>query len=164
MKKVLLAATLVIGSIMYTSADAQVRVSINANFTRQPSWGPAGYDYAQFYYLPDINAYYDVQARQFICFNRGSWVYTTALPGSYRNYDLYRGYKVVMNEPRPYVNNYVHRSKYRGFKNYRQAQVMNYEIYDRRNDRFDHKYDGNDRYDHRYDNAKNDRRDRSERW
>ena len=101
MKRFLLATTLFIGSIAYTSADAQVRVSVHANIGNQPNWGPAGYDYAQFYYLPDIDMYYDVQARQFVYFDRGRWVYATALPVNHRNYDLYGGYKVVMNDQRP---------------------------------------------------------------
>lgn len=124
MKKVLLATTLFIGSMICTSADAQVRVSINANIGNQPLWGPAGYDYAGFYYLPDLDMYYDVQARMFLQFNRGRWIYTTALPVRYRNYDLYGGYKVVINDYKPFLRHDVYRNQYRKFKNYRNRQVI----------------------------------------
>ncbi|CAN5404667.1 hypothetical protein BH10BAC2_BH10BAC2_43480 [soil metagenome] len=124
MKKFLLATTLFIGSMIYTSADAQVRVSINANIGNQPQWGPAGYDYAQFYYLPDLDMYYDVQAMRFVYFDRGRWVYTRALPVSYRNYDLYGGYKVVINDQRPFVRHDAYRNQYKRFKNYRNRQMV----------------------------------------
>lgn len=124
MKKFLLATTLFIGSMIYTSANAQVRVSMHANIGNQPQWGPAGYDYARFYYLPDLDMYYDVQAMQFVYFDRGRWVYTRALPVSYRNYDLYGGYKVVINDQRPFVHHDAYRNQYKRFKNCRNRQVV----------------------------------------
>ncbi len=165
MKKVLLATTLIIAGIMYTSADAQVRVSISANTGRQPMWGPAGCDYAQFYYLSEINMYYDVQARQFVYFDRGRWVYASTLPWAYRNYDLYRSYKVVMNEPMPYLHNYQHRYEYRRFKDYRDQQAMNGNRYGNSNDGYDHRHDNdydqryNDRDDNRYNDGNKNRYD-----
>ena len=124
MKKVLLATALFIGSMIYTSAGAQVRVSIHANIGNQPNWGPVGYDYAQFYYLPDLDIYYDVQAQQFVYFNRGHWVYTKVLPAGYRNYDLYSGYKVVINDQRPYMRHDFYKNRYRGYRNFRNHQVI----------------------------------------
>jgi hypothetical protein len=124
MKKILLATTLFIGSMIYTSADAQVRVSLHANIGNQPQWGPAGYDYVQFYYLPDLDLYYDVQARQFVYLDRGRWVYATALPVNYRNYDLYGGYKVVVNRDRPFMYHDYDRKHYRKFRDYRNRQVV----------------------------------------
>jgi hypothetical protein len=125
MKKFLLATTLFIGSLVVTtSTDAQVRVNIHANIGNQPMWGPSGYDFAQFYYLPDIDMYYDVQARQFVYFDRGRWIYTTALPMMHRNYDLYSGYKVVINRDRPFAYNDYYKNHYRKFRNFRNRQVV----------------------------------------
>ncbi|CAN5167607.1 hypothetical protein BH11BAC6_BH11BAC6_01110 [soil metagenome] len=153
MKKLLLATTLFIGSIAYTSADAQVRVSIHANVNNQPLWGPAGYDYAQFYYLPDLNMYYDVQARQFVYFDRGRWIYATALPVNMRNYDLYGGYKVVLNDQRPYMHHNVYQNRYKNYRNMRGRQVVILNSRDRRYDeRKRNRYD----YDH-YDRDHFDR-------
>jgi len=132
MKKILLAAALFTGSMICTSAGAQVRVSINANIGNQPLWGPAGYDYVQFYYLPDLDMYYDVQARQFVYPDRGRWVYTTALPVNCRNYDLYGGYKVVINDQRPFMRHDAYRNQYRRFKNYHNRQVIIRNNHDRR--------------------------------
>lgn len=132
MKRILLATTLFTGSMIGTSAGAQVSVSVNANIGNQPLWGPAGYDYAQFYYLPDLDMYYDVQARQFVYPDRGRWVYTTSLPVNYRNYDLYGGYKVVINDQRPYMRHDVYRNQYKRFKNYRNRQVIIRDSHNRR--------------------------------
>ena len=32
---------------------------ISINIDKQPAWGPYGYDCAAFYYMPEINIYYD---------------------------------------------------------------------------------------------------------
>ena len=73
MKKIFLFLTIVAGSIICTPALAQVRVNINIG--SQPVWGPVGYDHVDYYYLPDIETYYYVPARQFVYFNNGRWIY-----------------------------------------------------------------------------------------
>ncbi|MBG9378685.1 hypothetical protein I5907_20805 [Panacibacter sp. DH6] len=125
MKRFLLVSALLLGSIVYTAtASAQVSVRINANIGNQPMWGPAGYDYAQFYYLPDIDMYYDVMARQFVYQNRGQWIYANTLPYNYRNYDLYSGYKVVLNQPGAFAYHDYHRNQFRKYRNFRNRQVV----------------------------------------
>jgi hypothetical protein len=113
MKKVLLMAF--IGGLLFTGnvANAQFRMSVNIG--AQPAWGPTGYDYAQYYYMPDIDAYYDVAAGQYVYFNGGRWVFAAALPGAY-HYDLYRGYKVVVNEPRPWMHADIYRNRYAQYR------------------------------------------------
>jgi hypothetical protein len=122
MKKICLLITIVAGFIIYTPASAQIRVNINIG--NQPTWGPVGYDHVDYYYLPDIETYYYVPTRQFIYFNNGRWIFSASLPYHYRNYNLYSGYKVVMNEPRPYENFYRHRSEYSRYRNYGGRQVI----------------------------------------
>lgn len=110
MKKILLLGTLVIGSCLFKTASAQVSVSVNIG--TQPAWGPYGYDYAEYYYMPDIEAYYWVPRRQFVYLNGGNWVFSSSLPGRCNNYDLYSGYKVVINEPNPWMRFNDHRVRY----------------------------------------------------
>jgi hypothetical protein len=101
------------------AAQAQVSVSVNLPSPPPPPWGPAGYTDVRYYYLPDVEAYYDVPSSMFIYYERGSWVHRSRLPGRYRNYDLYGGYKVVMSDYRgdaPYANFKEHKMKYgRGY-------------------------------------------------
>jgi len=122
MKRILLLSTLLAGSLfLVNSASAQVSVSVNIGM--QPEWGPAGYDYAENYYLPDVEAYYCVPRRQFVYFDRGNWVYASSLPGRCGNYDLYSGYKVVMNEREPWFHFNDHRNQYAGYR-FRHDQLV----------------------------------------
>jgi hypothetical protein len=115
MKKfgIALALLLALGTNIYT-AQAQVHVSINVG--AQPLWGPVGYDYVQYYYMPDIEAYYSVPQRQYIYLDGPRWVFAPALPARYKSYDLYRGYKVVINEPKPYLKHNSYKVKYKKYK------------------------------------------------
>ncbi|MBP1222503.1 hypothetical protein [Flavobacterium sp. 1355] len=114
MKKLGLALVLLMGMLSHA------QVSINVNVGTPPSWGPVGYDNSRYYYLPDIDIYYDINQSQFIYDNNGAWVRVNRLPSRYRNYDLYGGYKVVLNDYRgntPYSYHSKHRAAYpKGYK------------------------------------------------
>ncbi|CAH0997953.1 hypothetical protein EMA8858_04088 [Emticicia aquatica] len=113
MKKVIFTAIL-FSSFFITFA--QVRVGTNVNHGSQPIWGPEGYDHVEYYYMPDIDVFYNVPNRQYIYLNRGHWVFTRDLPSQYRNFDLYSGHKVVVNTYKPYRNAQSYRTKYASYK------------------------------------------------
>ncbi len=113
MKKILFALFLLAG-VFSLSATAQVRVSINIG--HQPAWGPVGYDHADYYYLPDVDCYYDIEGSKFVYYDGGRWIYASTLPPRYGHVDLFHSYKVVVNEPRPYLHADVYRQKYARFK------------------------------------------------
>jgi len=121
MKKLLLLSFLVAGSVLVNEANAQIRVSVNIG--AQPEWGPGGYDYAEYYYMPDIEAYYCVPTRQYTYFDDGRWVTGGYLPRRWSNYDLYSGYKVVINERNPWAHFYDHRARYAPYRS-RHDQVV----------------------------------------
>ncbi|MDP4263538.1 MAG: hypothetical protein Q8941_13510 [Bacteroidota bacterium] len=126
MKKMIICAGVFLSAIVFNDAKSQVRVHVNFNIGSQPVWGPAGYDYAEYYYLPDIETYYYVPTRQFIYLSDGRWIYSSSLPPRCRNYDLYNGYKVVVNEPRPYRHFRADRERYAGYRgNHSQAIIRN---------------------------------------
>ncbi|MDD5150816.1 MAG: hypothetical protein PHC28_10135, partial [Flavobacterium sp.] len=101
-----------LGVFLFVSSLTQAQVSVRVNIGTPPVWGPTGYSNVEFYYLPDIEAYYDIRASQFIYINNGKWFRSRNLPGRYRNYDLYNGYKVVLND-------YHGTSPYTYFKNHK---------------------------------------------
>lgn len=116
MKKFIFAMLLVAGFTVSENAAAQVRININIG--NQPAWGPVGYDYARYYYLPAYNVYYDVMREQFIYPNRRSWVYGRSLPASYGRVNLYNTYKVVVNRNyEPYRDNRQDISRYSRYRN-----------------------------------------------
>ena len=123
MKKRIIIVSLLVALFSFNEADAQVSFSMSMNIGAQPVWGPVGYDHAEYYYLPDIESYYYVPRHQFVYLNAGKWVFAAALPPRYANYDLYNGYKVVINEPRPYLNYRKHREEYATYRG-RHDQVI----------------------------------------
>ena len=113
MKK-LLYLTLLIGGLFITkSSDAQINVNIN--LSSQPLWGPVGYEYVRYYYMPEIDVYYNVASRKYTYYQGNRWVTKSKLPGKYRNIDLYRTYKVVINDRDPWHNHRVVRNKYSNY-------------------------------------------------
>ena len=114
-----------VGIIFLVSHASNAQISVNLNIGTAPAWGPSGYSNVDYYYLPDVEAYYDIRDSQFIYYGNGAWVRSRYLPRQYRNYDLYSGYKVVLNNyhgHRPYTNFQNHRRTYKvGYRgNYQQ--------------------------------------------
>jgi hypothetical protein len=115
------------GILLLFSTMAIAQVSVNVNVGSPPAWGPVGYTEVEYYYLPDVEVYYDVHATQFIFYRDGRWVRSRYMPRQYRNYDLYNGYKVVLNDyhgATPYVYFNDHKVKYyKGYKNGHQQTI-----------------------------------------
>jgi hypothetical protein len=120
----LITALLTVSVIVSNNTNAQVSVGVNINIGSQPLWGPVGYDYVEYYYLPDIDAYYYVPRRQFIYLSGGRWIFSAYLPSRYRGFDLYSGYKVIINEPRPYLHAEIYRTRYAPYRGRRNEQVI----------------------------------------
>ncbi|MFA6233393.1 MAG: hypothetical protein WC824_04275 [Bacteroidota bacterium] len=102
--------------ILPAALSAQLHVGIGFNLDIQPAWGPVGYDYAEYYYLPDVEVYYNVPRHRFYYFDGGSWIFRSSLPSRYAHYDLYNSYKIVVNERNPWRNHNSYRNKYASYK------------------------------------------------
>jgi hypothetical protein len=173
-----------IGIVLFFASSAQAQISVHLNIGNPPAWGPSGYSDVQYYYLPDVEAYYDVNSSMFIYYEGRSWVHRSYLPSRYRNYDLYGGYKVVMNGyhgKTPYYNHREYRTKYaKGYrgpsqrnigerpgrgnnsKDYRQSNQVNRgrgTVINRNDRRGDNSYDrrGTENRNSKSGNNKNDR-------
>jgi hypothetical protein len=112
MKTFKLIAAVVLLSFIGTS---QAQVSVNVSIGSPPAWAPVGYAETEYYYLPDIESYYDVRASQFIYCDNRRWIRASHLPPPYRRYDLYRGHTVVLTDchgPSPYRYFKQHKAKY----------------------------------------------------
>jgi len=120
MKRIILAAIIGVASLSSISTQAQVNVSVNIG--SQPQWGPTGYDHVDYYYLPDMDVYYNVPAKQYVYLENGRWITRRSLPSRYKDYNLYNSYKVVMNNPKPYLAHQSHVQQYSKYKNYKGQQ------------------------------------------
>lgn len=111
---------LFISIFFITVSSLHAQVSVNVNIGTPPAWGPVGYTDVRYYYLPDLEMYYDINASSYIYISNGKWTRARSLPRSYRNYDLYNEYKVVLTNYRgdsPYDNYKTHKVKYgKGYK------------------------------------------------
>lgn len=140
MKKLILGAALVVLSTFAVKvADAQIKFNLNLNIGSQPDWGPTGYDHVEYYYLPDIDAYYYVPGHQYVYQQNNAWVRTTTLPARYRNFDVYNSYKVVINQQDPWRNQAAIRAKYARYKGHRGQSI----IRDSRDKKYSNHWRGN---------------------
>jgi hypothetical protein len=60
------------------AAQAQVGVNVQIG---HPAWGPAVPAGTQYYYVPEIDGYYDLAAQRYIVLRNGQWVPVAAMPG-----------------------------------------------------------------------------------
>jgi hypothetical protein len=129
MKKALLTTAMVMCAFLFMNeTKAQVRFGLNINLGGRSSLGISSGNYAgNYYYYPEIDSYYDIPNRQFVYMEDGNWRSGVSLPYAYHDYDLNRGYKVVVNEARPYMHADVYRQKYSSY----------YNNFNRSNNRFD---------------------------
>ncbi len=88
---------IVFGMMLMLAGTTYGQLSVRVNVGTPPAWGPAGYNDVRYYYLPDIECYYDVQTSMFVYPMGSRWIHSRELPARYRGYDLYHGYKVTMN-------------------------------------------------------------------
>lgn len=125
MKKLFIAISLFFAVGIFTPTMAQ-NINININLDNQPAWGPTGYDYAGYYYFPDINVYFDVTNSLFYYLSGSRWISNQYLPSNYRKYDLYTLYKVVINDNQPWLQNKTHKKSYSQYKGDRTQETIRY--------------------------------------
>jgi hypothetical protein len=110
MKKIALLAGLAFSLFMSTSSQAQVRINVQIGApVVQQSW----YDYDDdYYYMPDVNAYYNVRRRVYVYQDNGAWCYGNNLPGRYNGYTYGSGRYVRVRERSPFSRNDYYRRQY----------------------------------------------------
>ncbi|MBO2013120.1 hypothetical protein [Hymenobacter negativus] len=97
------------------AAQAQVGVNINIGV---PAWGPQVPYGTQYYYIPEIDGYYDLYNQQYIVYQDGYWV---PLPELY-GYDPYQFHPVIVDyrgaQPWSRVAYYRQHYAYQPYRNY----------------------------------------------
>lgn len=152
---------IVTGMAIFIACAMHAQFSISVNIGPRPSWAPAVEANVRYYYLPDVDVYYDIPSSMFIYMDNGAWVRRQELPGRCRNYDLHHCRKMVINDYRgdsPYTHcgyseryapgrNYDHNDYARVNRGYySDNDRRNYEISYRENQRY--RQDGDERDDH----------------
>ncbi len=115
---------IIVALLLFTTFNSRAQVSVNVNIGTPPVWASPRNVRVDYYFLPEIDAYYDVPAQRFIYISNGRWIRSVSLPYRYRNYDLYTGYKVVVNELRAYRHYQTHRQQYSRYRGNRSQVVI----------------------------------------
>ena len=111
--------------LIYSTADAQIGIHLGFRFAphRVVYASPPVYEQSapvydnsddDYYYLPDVDAYYSVNEQCYYYFDGDSWISAEYLPGAYRDYDWRSARRYEVREHQPYMHNDVYRSKYSG--------------------------------------------------
>jgi hypothetical protein len=155
MKKIALISAIALSGLFYSNANAQLlsiglhlgggRPVIQAALV-SPSVAVSYSNADQYYYMPEVDAYYSPYEKVYYYNDGGRWVSNAYLPGEYRNYDWRTARRYEVRAHRPYLNADIYREKYKG-----NAHDWNRRD-DRRDDRFDNRNDRRDdgpRFDNR---------------
>ena len=123
MKKLIIISAIALSSLVYNTADAQIGFRVGFRFGPHRVYAaPAVVEQApvyndnddDYYYLPDVDAYYSVNEQCYYYFDGDNWISAAYLPGEYRDYDWRNARRFEVREARPYLHNDVYRSRYNG--------------------------------------------------
>ncbi|MGZ3945350.1 MAG: hypothetical protein ACXVJB_10425, partial [Mucilaginibacter sp.] len=131
MKKLILISAIALSGMFYNSASAQIRVHLGVNFSTPRVYIPARvvvatpapvaynepatyYGNDDYYYLPDVDAYYNVNDQCYFYNTGGAWVSAAYLPGAYRDYDWRSVRHYEVRASRPYLHNDFYRTRFNG--------------------------------------------------
>jgi len=119
MKKFVLSIIIAAGGLITQNAAAQVGVNVGLRIgplvinVHKPIAPAVVYD--DFYYLPEVDAYYSVPERCYYYMDGGGqWVNAAYLPGRYHDYDWRSARRYEVRAQRPYANHEYYRNKYNG--------------------------------------------------
>ena len=152
MKKLILVSTIAVSSLVYNTANAQIRFRLGLHFgparviVQTPPivayTEPVNYNGNEdYYYLPDLDAYYSVPEQCYYYMNEGQWVSAAYLPGAHHDFDWRYARHYEIRAPRPFMHYDYYRSRYNGV------------AFNGRWDHFDNSnYYGNDNHNNRPDN------------
>ncbi|AWG22229.1 hypothetical protein FFWV33_12230 [Flavobacterium faecale] len=141
-----------VGLFLVVSSVAEAQVSLNVNIGSRPVWAPVQRNVAvDFYYVPDVHAYYDTRASMYVYQNGNNWVRSRDLPTQYRNVNINNCQTVALSGYRGY-------RPYEHYSNHRAPQRVVY-VENNRYDDHDHydRHDYNKKHDKKYDKKYNKR-------
>lgn len=131
MKKLILVSAIAISGLFYNTASAQIRVGFGIRFNTPRVYvpqrvvvaeqapvvynEPVNYDGDEdYYYLPDVDAYYSVTDQCYFYNDGGNWVSAAYLPGDYHDYDWRSVRHFEVRAPRPFMHDDYYRNRYNG--------------------------------------------------
>ncbi len=98
-KMTALAAIITVGSLISGGCSVMSYGTTGTNYAeyQNPHWAPPYHQGARYYYIPDIETYFDIATGDFIFLYNGRWSYSRQLPSIYATFDLDNCFTVVLN-------------------------------------------------------------------
>ena len=111
-KQFLISAAVLLSLIQFGACTTPY-ISASVQYSN-PAWAPSYYAGTRYYYLPDIETYYDLSDQDFVYLDNGQWLFSASLPAMYSNYDLYSGFAVSLNNSvfQPWMHHHLYVSNY----------------------------------------------------
>src|SRR3569833_2468298 len=132
MKKLAIISAIAVSSLFYNAANAQFGLHIGVRLFPHRVFVPrpvvvvqpqvpvyqepvvSDSDDCDFYYLPDVGAYYSVNEQCYYYLDGDNWIATAYLPGVYHDFDWRYARRFEIRESRPYLRNSFFRDRYQG--------------------------------------------------
>jgi len=117
MKKIAKSTCIIIGFILLSSGltgcFTTSAISGGIQYSN-PDWAPEYYPGVRYYYLPDIETYYDLSNQDFVYLDNGQWLFSNTLPSMYSGYNLYNGYEIALDIDvfQPWMHHHLYLSNY----------------------------------------------------
>lgn len=176
MKKLIVISAIMLGGLGIKNADAQFGIRVHLNLGTRPVYVPAPqpvevddqpvYNDDDYYYLPDVEAYYSVGDNCYYYQDGDRWISAAYLPGRYHDFDWRSARRFEIHANRPFMHHDVYRGRFGGYasrNDYYARAYPNRGGFDNRPDN----RGGRDQYDNRggwggpgrggYDNRHDDR-------
>ena len=121
---------IIIGTIIFFAGTVKAQTGNNVNAGTSSTWCPTEQNGVRYYYMPDVEAYYNLQSSMFIYREKSGWVEKANLPERFSSYDLNCGYKIMVTGN---INFDSHKTKYANVV-FLDEEITNSEIQVRNND------------------------------
>ena len=81
---------------------------------QNPAWAPPYSPGVRYYYLPDIETYYDLSTQEFVYLYDGQWCFSLNLPPMYADFDLNDCFSIALNVNvfQPWMHHHYYVSNY----------------------------------------------------
>ena len=105
-------------TILLFAIKTTAQISVNINLGSRPTHHtPQRYYYednVDYYFLPEIEAYFDNREGLYIYYSSNRWIRSSRLPQNCGNYDVNNGVRIAVNcsNNNPYDDFYSHKKRY----------------------------------------------------
>jgi hypothetical protein len=132
MKKLAIISAIAMSGLFYNAANAQLGLHVGIRLFPHRIFVPrpvvvvqpqepvyqepvVSDDDCDFYYLPDVGAYYSVTDQCYYYQDGDNWISAAYLPGIYHDFDWRYARRFEIRQSRPYMHNDFYRNRYQGF-------------------------------------------------